>query len=354
MGRRTQGDEEMFKGADMNYRDLFVGIMAVAIMLVAVVPVAGQTGATESTGWTVPRTPDGHPDLQGVWSNNSATPLERPDALSDKPELTQEEVADLASRARELFNGATDAAFGDSVFEAVLADQQGYTSSDTGTGNYNQFWLVDREFENRTSLVVDPVDGRVPELTADGAERTSERRARRENHPADSYTDRSNSDRCITYGVPRIRAGYNSYFQFVQTADHVAIVKELIHDVRVIPLDGRPHLEDSLRQWMGDSRAHWEDDTLVVKTTNYSEKSNFMGSSEKFQLVERFTRVGPETLNWQLTFTDPSQWTQPWTVLISLRKSEDAVFEFACHEGNIAMEGILAGHRSQERAEAEQ
>ena len=338
----------------MNCRELFVGIMAVAIMLVAVVPVAGQTGATESTGWTVTRTPDGHPDLQGVWSNNSATPLERPDTLSDRPELTQEEVADLSTRARELFNGETDAAFGDSVFEAVLADQQGYTSSDTGTGNYNQFWLVDREFENRTSLVVDPVDGRVPELTADGAARTAARRAHREDHPADSYADRNNSDRCITYGVPRIRAGYNSYFQFVQTADHVAIVKELIHDVRIIPLDGRAHLEDNVRQWMGDSRAHWEGDTLVVETTNYSEKSDFMGASEKFQLVERFTRVGPETLNWQLTFTDPTQWTRPWTALISLKKSEDAVFEFACHEGNHAMEGILAGHRFQERTQAEQ
>ena len=154
--------------------------------------------------------------------------------------------------------------------------------------------------------------------------------------------------------MPRIRAGYNSYFQVVQTADNVAIVKELIHDVRIIPLDGRPHLEDNLRQWMGDSRAHWDGDTLVVETTNYSTKSDFMGSSENFKLVERFTRVGPETLNWQLTFTDPTHWTRPWTVVISLKKSEDAVFEFACHEGNIAMEGILAGHRSQERAQAEQ
>ena len=338
----------------MNYRGLFVGMMALIIALVVFVPVTGQTGTTESQGWTVPRTPDGHPDLQGVWANNSATPLERPDILSDRAELTEEEVADLSLRARELFNGETDAAFGDSVFEAALADQQGYTSSDTGTGNYNQFWLVDREFENRTALVVDPPDGRVPALTAEGSTRTAERRSHREDHPADWTTDRNNSDRCITYGVPRIRAGYNSYFQVVQTADNVAIVKELIHDVRIIPLDGRPHLEDNLRQWMGDSRAHWEGDTLVVETTNYSTKSDFMGSSENFKLVERFTRVGPETLNWQLTFTDPTHWTRPWTAVISLKKSEDAVFEFACHEGNIAMEGILAGHRSQERAQAEQ
>ena len=157
----------------MNYRGLFVGMMALIIALVVFVPVTGQTGTTESQGWTVPRTPDGHPDLQGVWANNSATPLERPDILSDRAELTEEEVADLSLRARELFNGETDAAFGDSVFEAALADQQGYTSSDTGTGNYNQFWLVDREFENRTALVVDPPDGRVPALTAEGSTRTA-------------------------------------------------------------------------------------------------------------------------------------------------------------------------------------
>ena len=190
----------------------------------------------------------------------------------------------------------------------------------------------------------------MPALTSSAAAESDARRAHRQDHPADSYTDRSNSDRCITYGVPRIRAGYNSYFQFVQTADHVAIVKELIHDVRIIPLDGRPRLDERVRQWMGDSRAHWEDDTLVVETTNYSEKSNFSGSSENFKLVERFTRVGPDTLNWQLTFTDGAHWTRSWTALISHKRSEDAVFEFACHEGNHAMEGILAGNRAQEKA----
>ena len=179
-------------------------------------------------------------------------------------------------------------------------------------------------------------------------------RAYRRDHPADSYTDRNNSDRCITYGVPRIRAGYNSYFQFVQTPDHLAVLKELIHDVRIIPIDGQPHLDDRIRQWMGDSRAHWDGDTLVVETTNYSEKSNFMGSAENFRLEERFTRVGPDALNWELTFRDPTHWTRPWTVLIALKKTDDPVFEFACHEGNIAMEGILGGHRAEERAAQDQ
>ena len=332
----------------MNYRILVVATMAVLALIGASSAIA-QTGSSETGQWTVPRTPDGHPDLQGVWANNSATPLERPETLADKIELTDEEVADLAQHARELFNGETDAAFGDSVFEAALAGSQGFTSSDAGTGNYNQFWLVDREFEARTSLIVDPPDGRMPVLTSTAAAASDAVRAHRLAHPADSYTDRSNSDRCITYGVPRIRAGYNSYFQFVQTASHVAIVKELIHDVRIIPLDGRPHLDEAVRQWMGDSRAHWEGDTLVVQTTNYSEKSNFRGSSERLELVERFTRVGPDILNWQLTFTDQMRWTRPWTVLIALKKSEDAVFEFACHEGNHAMEGILSGHRAQEK-----
>ena len=323
--------------------------MAICAVLMSASLAVGQNGSSNTAEWEVPRTPDGRPDFQGVWANNAATPLERPEALADRGELSDEEVAALTQNARELFNGATDAAFGDSVFNAALAESQGYTSSDTGTGNYNQFWLVDRDFENRTSLIVDPPDGQVPPLTDAAQARTDEARAYRRDHPADTYTDRDASDRCLTYGVPRIRAGYNSYFQFVQTPDNLAILKELIHDIRIVPIDGQPHLDDTIRQWMGDSRAHWEGDTLVVETTNYSEKSNFMGSAENFHLVERFTRVGPDTLNWELTFTDPTHWTRPWTALIALKKTDDAVFEFACHEGNHAMEGILGGHRAEER-----
>jgi hypothetical protein len=334
-------------------RSFLAVVVTASVLAVAAPPAIGQTESSQSGQWTVPRTADGHPDLQGVWANNSATPLERPESLAETATLTEEQVAELSQRAAELFNGETDAAFGDSVFAAALAQSQGYTSSDTGTGNYNQFWLVDREFESRTSLVIDPPDGQVPSLTSVAETRTDDRRSHVREHPADSYTDRNNSDRCITYGVPRIRAGYNSYFQVVQTNDHVAIFKELIHDIRIIPLDGRPHLSESVRQWMGDSRAHWEGDTLVIETTNYSDKSNFMGSSENFTLVERLTRVAPDTLDWELTFSDQTHWTRPWTALISLKKSEDAVFEFACHEGNHAMTGILGGHRAEERAEVE-
>ena len=333
---------------------VWIVAMAICVSLVGAAPAAGQAGSAAAAEWELPRMPDGRPDLQGVWANNAATPLERPEALADRGELSAEEVAALTQHARELFNGETDAAFGDSVFNAALAQSQGFTSSDRGTGNYNQFWLVDRDFENRTSLIVDPPNGRVPPLTDAARAASDAARAYRRDHPADSYTDRNNSDRCITYGVPRIRAGYNSYFQFVQTPDHLAVLKELIHDVRIIPIDGQPHLDDRIRQWMGDSRAHWDGDTLVVETTNYSEKSNFMGSAENFHLVERFTRVGPDTLNWELTFRDPTHWTRPWTALIALKKTDDPVFEFACHEGNIAMEGILGGHRVEEREAQEQ
>ena len=328
--------------------------MTMCAVLTGAAPAVGQTGSADTAGWTVPRTPDGRPDLQGVWANNAATPLERPETLADRGELSDEEVAALEQHARELFNGATDAAFGDSVFEAALAESQGYTSSDTGTGNYNQFWLVDRDFDDRTSLIVDPPNGRVPPLTDAVQARTDAARAYRRDHPADTYTDRDSTDRCITWGVPRIGAGYNSYFQFVQTPDNLAILKELIHDVRIIPIDGQPHLDDRVRQWMGDPRAHWDGDTLVVETTNFSEKSDFRGSAENFHLVERFTRVAPDTLNWELTFTDPTHWTRPWTVLIALKKSDDPVFEFACHEGNHAMTGILGGHRAEEREAQEQ
>jgi hypothetical protein len=334
----------------MNNRFFSALSAATVVAVLAPLPAAGQAS------WTLPRTTDGQPDLQGVWANNSATPFERPEQLADKAQLTDEEVAELALRARELFNGETDAAFGGAVFEAAFAAAENYQSRDgassetpKGTGNYNQFWLVDREFNNRTSLVVDPPNGRIPALTAAAEERKTVRRDRRRDHPADSYTDRSTSDRCITYGVPRTSAGYNSYFQIIQSADHVVILQEMIHDARVIPLDGRPHLNEKVRQLLGDSRAHWDGDTLVVETTNYSSKSNFQNAAENLHLVERFTRVGPDTVNWEVSVNDPTTWTSPWSASIPLAKSEDAIYEFACHEGNYAMEGILTGHRMEEK-----
>ena len=211
----------------MSTRFLAIAYTVLAVGLVGVVPgAAGQTDTSGSNDWTVPRAPDGHPDLQGVWPNNGATPLERPEVLGDRAYLTEEEVSTLQARASELFNGETDAAFGGSVFETVLQDANDYQSGDgvttetpDGTGNYNQFWLVDREFDNRTSLIVDPPNGRLPARTAGAVQLAEAERALRRAHPADSYSDRNVDDRCISYGVPRTSAGYNSYFQNPTDAD---------------------------------------------------------------------------------------------------------------------------------------
>ena len=322
-----------------------LAILTSLVSIVAALPLAAGDGDF----WTTPRTPDGQPDLQGVWANNNATPLERPEQLAGKAALSGEELAELKERAGKLFsNEAGDAAFGDSVFAAALSDAKSFTSSDAQTGNYNQFWVVEREFsDSRTSLVIDPPDGRIPELTPEGQAKHAEQTANRRRPPR-GPEDRSLGERCITFGVPRLGAGYNSYYQIFQTPGSVAILTEMIHDVRIIPLDGRPHIDKRLRQWHGDSRGRWEGDTLVVETRNYSPKSSFRGSAENLRLVERFMRAGPETLEYEVTVEDPTTWTRPWTAMIPLKKSEDAIYEYACHEGNYSMEGMLAGARGQE------
>lgn len=332
----------------MNNRCFAVTSLTLAAALVCVaLPAAGQTDSSGSA----PRTADGHPDLQGVWANNSATPLERPDAWAGKTHLTDEELASLQSAAADVVASGEDAQFGDQLVLAAIERVKDADSYDT-TGNYNQFWIVDRNFDNRTSLIVAPPDGKVPALTPEAEQRRSARRAYQRDHPADSHLDRSSDDRCITYGVPRISAGYNSYFQIFQTPTHVAILQEMIHEVRVIPISDHPHLPQHIRQVAGSARAHWDGDTLVVETSNYSPMRDVQGSTDQVTTVERFTRVGPDTLNWEVTFTDPDTWTEPWTVMIALTGSEEAIFEYACHEGNYSMEGVLAGHRAEERTDA--
>ena len=339
----------------MNSRSVVVALTVITVALAGVRPAFGQTDTSPAGQWTVPRTPDGQPDLQGVWANNNITPLERPTVLNDRAFLTDEELARLKVNTDRLFSSdADDAAFGDQVFVAAISDKTEFASSDGGTGNYNQFWLVERDFNNRTSLVIDPPDGRIPALIPTAQQAQRERAAYRQAHPADGPEDRRLGERCVNFGVPKLGAGYNAYRQVVQTPGYIAIYHEMAHDVRLIPLDGRPHVGEGIRQWNGDPRGHWEGDTLVVETTNFSPKSNFNrgGAAENLHLVERFTRVGPYTLNYEATITDPTTWRRPWTVLIPLKKSEDAIYEYACHEGNYGMEGILAGHRAQERATA--
>ena len=339
-----------------------IGALGVVIALVslAAVPLAGQAQTAPkgkptagATKWTPPRTPDGQPDLQGVWANNNATPLERPAALAGKPLLTDAEVAALKAKADELFSGDGDAAFGDDLFIAVLSGAKKFTSSDATTGNYNQFWIADRDFDNRTSLVTDPPDGKIPPLTPEAAKRRGSPQVDRSLRGFNGPEDRSLSERCITFGVPRLQAAYNSYFQIFQTRDSVAILMETIHDARIIPLDGRPHVGENIRQLLGDSVGHWEGDTLVVDTTNFSPKSDFRGSHENLHVVERFTRVSPNRINYEISVDDQTTWTKPWAVMIPLKLAHEEVYEYACHEGNEGMTGILAGARAQEKAAAE-
>ena len=327
---------------------LSVGLVVTAALIVAAsAPAAGQSHRGD--GWTVPRTPDGHPDLQGVWANNNATPLERPDQWAGKERLTDEELSELKQAAADVVASGLDAQFGDQLVLAALARIKDADSYDT-TGNYNQFWMADRDFTSQTSLVIDPRDGRVPALTPEAARRSDAQRAHRQAHPADGPEDRGLSERCVNFGVPRLGAGYNSYVHIFQTPRLVAVLKELGHDAKLIATDGTPHAPERIRQWNGDSRGYWEGDTLVVETRNFSPKSSFRSSAGNLSTVERYTRVGPETLNYEVTITDPTTWVRPWTVLIPLKRSEDTVFEYACHEGNYGMEGILAGHRADERA----
>ena len=315
-----------------------------AIALCAIGGLAQANDSKKSTRYTPPRTADGKPDLQGVWANNSATPLERPKSLHGRATLTEEEVAALRKRYAEIFAGDGDAAFGDGIFEAVLSDVKKYkpTTFDASTGNYNAFWLVEREFDNRTSLINDPADGRIPALVDGAAGRAAGRMPRSNDGPE----GRSLAERCITYGVPDLLAGYNSYYEIVQTKDNVVIHAEKIHDARIIPLDGRPHTPSVLKSWLGNSRGRWDGDTLVVETKNFT--SGFRGASDKLVITERYTRVSENTLNYEVTINDPQTWTRPWTFMIPLRHTNELIYEYACHEGNSSLAGILAGARVEE------
>ena len=302
--------------------------------------------------WTPPLGPDGHPDLQGVWLNNSATPLERPKALEGRQTLTDEEVAELRKRADRLFkNTNADFAGGDAVFLAALADIDHFKST-TATGS--TFEMIEREFDNRTSLIIDPPNGRIPSLTAEAEQRRSATNAIRR-RPPEGPEDLTHVERCLTYGAPRLSgtntgAGPLGYYQITQTASHIVLFLEAVHEARIISLDGRPHLPPSLRQWAGDSRGRWEGKTLVVDTTNFSAKNDFMGSSDHLHLVERFARVAPDRIDYQITVDDPTTWMKPWTAVIRLKQSALRLYEYACHEGNYEiLRGMFAGARASEK-----
>ena len=317
-------------------------------------PQAKAPGTTPE--WKAPRTSDGQPDLQGVWTNNIATPLERPKILAGRAFLTDQEVAAFKKKAAELFsNGNSDAAFFDSVFESVLENvngtKSGFKSTDGGTGDYSSVWTDARDWDNRTSLITDPPDGRLPPLTPQAEEKQRALFAAMTRRPS-GPEDRALSERCITYGSPQLVSGYQSYYQIVQTPNTAVMLTEMIHDARVVPLDGRPHLPPEIQTWMGDARGHWEGDTLVIDSTNYRPGVFRNISTEKLHVTERFRRTGPQTLQWEITIDDPGAWTKPWTAMIPLRSSKKAIYEYACQEGNYGLSDILAGARREDRAEA--
>ena len=337
----------------MRYQKLSLVVVVVAVAGFAlrfpVAPTAAQTLAAPD--WTTPRLPDGQPDLQGVWLSNTAAPVQRPPDLADRPRFTDEEVAALRARAQRIFeNGRSAFTTPEGAFRAVLDDVDTYGSASSTSTSLG---MVDLEFINRTSLVVEPSDGRIPAITPEGRARTAavDTGWQFKTGPEDL----NSFHRCITTGVPRLGgnfgAGPYSYYQLVQTSDHVVFVSEAFHDARIIPLDSRPHLPETVRQWNGDSRGHWEGDTLVVETRNFSRSSYFHGAAEGLHLVERFTRSGPDTLAYEMRFTDPATWAAPWSAEFPLKRRDQPIYEFACHEGNHSMEGMLRTARLEQRGQ---
>jgi hypothetical protein len=290
--------------------------------------------------WSPPRMPDGHPDLQGFWTNATITPLERPRDLGAKEFLTEEEAAENRKRA-------------------LLPIPTAQRSGTEAHYEFTQFGL-DRSqsqiaFSLRTSLIVGP-EGRVPPLTPEAQRRIAERAALAKGHEFDGPESRGIQERCIVWGnegPPMLPPGYNSYLQIVQAPGYVAILQEMIHDVRIIPLDGRPRLPQNIRAWLGDSRGHWEGDTLVVETTNFTDKTNFRGSRENLHVVERFTLADANTIRYEFTVDDPSTWTRPWSAELPLAKDKGPIFEYACHEANYGMANNLKGARAAEKAAEE-
>ena len=322
-----------------------IGVACVG--LVSICAQGTQRGPSTSRPYTVPRNALGQPDLEGVWTNNSITPLQRPAGWAGRALLTDAEVAQLEKAASKLEEGG-DALFGDELVLDALEGKQQSASHDTETGNYNGFWLPSRDVDHRTSLITDPANGRIPPETPEATARRAALAEQRRLHPADGPESRGLSERCITFGIPRFQAAYSSVYQIVQGPTDVVFNMETIHDARVIPLDGRKHLPESMRQWLGNSRGHWDGDTLVVETQGFSPKSNMLGSSSGLRLVERFTRVAEDTLQYDATLNDPATWTRPWTARILFKRTKDPLIEYACHEGNHGMTGILSGARKQE------
>jgi hypothetical protein len=317
---------------------------AIAVATLGWVPIAaqGRNGGEAAGAANIPRTADGRPDLQGVYSFATATPLQRPADLADKPFLTAAEAAEYTKQ------------------QAARREQADSNRPDGSVGGYNQFWY---EFgtavvgDRRTSLITDPPDGRLPALTPEGQRRADANRARLR-RPAEGPEDRDASERCIlgyNAGPPMVPGGYNQNVQIVQTPDYLVIHNEMVHNARIVPLDSRPHLPGHVRPWSGDSRGRWEGDTLIVETRNFGDRNwnQFSGwnwsSDENLHLIERFSRIDADTVMYEFTVNDPTVWTKPWTAAVPLRNTGEQMYEYACHEGNYGMAGILRGARVDEQ-----
>jgi len=314
----------------MTYR-LVISLIVIALMVVP----AGAFAQTKAA-----RTPDSQPDLQGVWSFATITPMERPPDLAGKEFFTPEEAK----------------AYEEKTLKATNKDRRDGPIEDDVRRAYNDFWWDSGTKivkTRRTSLVIDPPDGRIPPLTPAAKERQTERLTANRGHEFDGPENRPLQERCIIWvstGPPIIPTAYNNNIRIVQSPGYVSILTEMIHDARVIPLGNNPHIPQNVQQWKGDSRGHWEGDTLVIETTNFSGKTAFRGSSEKMHVTERFKRTDADTLLYQFTVNDPASFEKPWTVEIPIIRSPAPMYEYACHEGNYAMTGGLAGARAQEKS----
>ena len=324
------------------------GLAVLSMMLAAVVSAGGQAPAARKNGpapkkatstWTAPRTAWGDPDLQGTWNNGTITPLERARGTGEKELLSKEEEAEVNQQS-------------DTRAERRPADR----AQDLELA-YDQFWWDRGASIGRTSLIIDPKDGRLPPLTPDGQKMLDARAAaRRTRGPADSWVDRPLQERCILYhGVPPLPTGYNNNYEIAQAPGLVAILHEETHEVRLIHLDGRPHIGATIRQWLGDSRGYWEGDTLVVETTNFHKDATFRfpADAATLRVVERFRRIGPDAIDYQFTVDNPAMYTRQWTATLPMRKSDGLIYEYACHEGNYGLPNVLGGFRAQEKAAEE-
>jgi hypothetical protein len=337
----------------MRARLLVGGLALLAAVALAPNPVAAQfkpqaQNKTAAPSKTPARTADGKPNLEGIYSYSTITPMQRPDALAGKDTLSDEEAAEFeASENKRLNRDLFDPEKG--------APSAGYAPrADGGVLSYNEFWYERGNKltkDKRTALITNPPNGRIP-FTEAARRRNGERAQKNNSGFADSHLDRSVADRCIlgfNAGPPMHPGAYNNNLQIFQTPGQVVILNEMVHNVRIIPTDGRPHTR--LRQWSGDSRGHWEGDTLVVETINFIRETSLQGSSAETKVIERFTRVDDETIKYEFTVSDSGAYAQPWSAWFPLVRMKEPVYEYACHEGNYAMTNILAGQRNLEKDE---